>query len=122
MRATSPSASAYVVWMPSARMAAASRPACALSVATIEVNATVSAAESIPIILTFLAASSIGLPSAANCVGAITSAVGFDATAISSIRIWPLTSGLGLGTQFDNFDAEILTGLARSRDHGLPIE
>jgi hypothetical protein len=52
--------------MRSARISAAVRPACTLSVAKVAVKAAVSAAESIPMILHFLAASSIGLPSAAN--------------------------------------------------------
>src|ERR1700739_2857750 len=43
-------------------------------------------------ILTFLAALSIGLPSAANCAGAMTIAAGLDATAFARIPIWPLTS------------------------------
>ena len=68
------------------------RPACTLSVINIEVKPAESAAESIPMILTFLAASSIGLPSAANCAGAITIAAGFDATALSRMLIWSLTS------------------------------
>src|SRR5215469_9955503 len=42
--------------------------------------------------LTFLAASSIGLPNAANWVGAITMAAGFSETAFSRIPICPLMS------------------------------
>ncbi len=45
------------------------RPPATLSVVRNEVNALESAAESMPMIFTFLAASSIGLPSAWNCVG-----------------------------------------------------
>ena len=78
--------------MRSARISAAMRPACTLSVAKVAVKAAVSAAESIPMILNFLAASSIGLPSAANFTGAITIAAGFDAMALSRMLIWPLTS------------------------------
>ncbi len=51
-----------------------------------------SAAESMPIILTFLAASSIGLPSAALWVGEMTIAAGLPETAFSRIEIWPLIS------------------------------
>ena len=51
-----------------------------------------SAAESMPMIGTFFAASSIGLPSALNSVGAITTAAGFSATAFSRIEISPLMS------------------------------
>ena len=47
-----------------------------------------SAAESIPMILTFLAASSIGLPSALNWVGAMTMAAGFSETTFSRIEIY----------------------------------
>ena len=43
-------------------------------------------------ILTFLAASSIGLPRAANWVGEITIAAGLPETAFSRIEIWPLMS------------------------------
>ena len=43
-------------------------------------------------ILTFAAASSIGLPSALASVGAMTTAAGLPATAFSRIEIWPLTS------------------------------
>ena len=51
-----------------------------------------SAAESMPIILAFLAASSIGLPRAAFWVGEMTMAAGFSETAFSRIEIWPLIS------------------------------
>jgi len=40
-----------------------------------------------PMILTILAAASIGFPSAANCAGAMTIAAGFDATAFPSALI-----------------------------------
>jgi hypothetical protein len=63
-----------------------------LSVVKNEVNAFESAAESMPMIGTFLAASSIGLPSALNSVGAMTTAAGFSATAFSRIEISPLMS------------------------------
>jgi hypothetical protein len=45
-----------------------------------------------PTIFTFLAASSIGFPSAANWVGAMTMAAGLPETAFSRIEIWPLMS------------------------------
>src|ERR1700726_3130224 len=92
MTAMSPSVSAKDFVIAAARASAAMRPAFTLSVAKNEVIALVSAADSRPMILTLLAASSIGFPSAANCVGAMTIAAGFDATAVSSMLIWPLTS------------------------------
>src|SRR2546430_17504361 len=97
MSATSPSASAYVLLIASARISAAMRPACSLSVVKNEVKALESAAESMPMILTFLAASSIGLASGANCAGAVTTAAGVGATAVSGILILPSTSGFGWG-------------------------
>jgi hypothetical protein len=78
--------------MAAASASAAMRPPCTLSVVRNEVKAFESAAESIPIILTFLAASSIGLPSALNWVGAMTMAAGLPETAFSRIEIWPLMS------------------------------
>src|SRR6476646_8478872 len=87
MVAISPSVSAYDFVIATARASAAMRPALKLSVAKSEVIALVSAADSMPMILTFLAASSIGFPSAANCAGAMTIAVGFDATAFASMLI-----------------------------------
>src|ERR1700719_4268887 len=99
-------------------MSAAIRPACTLSVVNIEVKAAVSAADWIPMILTFLAAASIGRPSAANCAGAITTAAGFAATALSRMLICPATSD----TQLHDLDAQLLAGFARPRKHRLPIE
>ena len=61
MRATSPSASAYVFWILSARISAARRPACALSVAKNEMKAFDSGAEPMATIFALLAASSTGL-------------------------------------------------------------
>jgi hypothetical protein len=58
-----------------------------LSVVKKEVKALESTAESIAMILTLLAASSIGLPSAAKCAGAMTIAAGFDGTAFSRMAI-----------------------------------
>ena len=74
------------------RVEFATRPPWTLSVWRKAVNAFESAAESMPMILTFLAAWSIGFPSAVNCVGAITIAAGFFETAFSRMEIWPLMS------------------------------
>jgi hypothetical protein len=75
--------SAYVFWILSARISAAIRPTCTLSVAKTEVKALESAVVSMATTFTFLAASSIGLLRAAECAGAITTAAGFDETAFS---------------------------------------
>ena len=68
------------------------RPPWTLSVVRNEVKAFESAAESMPMIGTDLAASSIGAPSALNSVGEITTAAGLPATAFSRMLIWPLMS------------------------------
>ena len=97
------------------------RPPWTLSVVRNEVKAFESAAESMPMIGTFFAASSTGLPSALNSVGAMTTAAGFSATAFSRIEIWPLMSDFGLGAELRNLDAEVLASLARAGQHDLPI-
>ena len=74
-----------------------------------------------PMIGTFFAASSIGLPSALNWVGAITTAAGFSATAFSRIVISPLMSDFGLGAEFRHVDVEVLGGLAGAGEHDLPV-
>ena len=74
-----------------------------------------------PMIGTFFAASSTGLPSALNCVGAMTTAAGFSATAFSRIVISPLMSDFGLRAEFGDVDAEILAGLAGAGEHDLPV-
>ncbi len=90
--ATSPSALPYLAVIAAARPSAAMRPPWTLSVVRNEVKALESADESMPMILTDLAASSIGLPRAARWVGAITMAAGAPETAFSRIEIWPLMS------------------------------
>ena len=92
MSATSPSALPYFSMIAWARPSAAMRPPWTLSVVKNDEKAFESAAESMPMIGTFLAASSIGLPSALNSVGEMTIAAGFSATAFSRIEIWPLMS------------------------------
>ncbi len=78
--------------MAAASASAAARPPWTLSVVRKEVKDLLSAALSMPMILTCFADSVIAGPSAANCVGEITTAAGLPDTAFSRMPIWPLMS------------------------------
>jgi len=65
-----------------------------------------------PMILTFLAASSIGFASAANCAGAMTIAAGFDARACCEHADLAAYVDSDCAPSSTNVDAEIFTGLA----------
>ncbi len=78
-------------------------------------------AESIPIILTFLAASSIGLPSAAFWVGEMTIAAGFSETAFSRMEICSIDIRFGLRPEFRNLHIEVFASLAGTGQDDLPI-
>jgi hypothetical protein len=97
-------------------------PALDVSVVRNEVKAFESAAESMPMIGTFLAASSIGLPSALNSVGATTTAAGFSSDGVLEDRNLAGNVRFGLGTELGNLDAEILARLAGSGEHDVPVE
>ena len=90
------------------------RPPCTLSVVRNEVNAFESAAESMPMIGTFFAASSIGLPSALNSVGAITTAAGFSGDRVLENRDLAVDVGFGLRAELRHVDVKIL-GRLRAR-------
>ncbi|MCY1232794.1 hypothetical protein D9M72_453090 [compost metagenome] len=92
MMAISPSSLPVISFTAAASPSAAMRPPWTLSVVRNDENAFESAAESMPMIGTALAASSIGLPSALNSVGEMTTAAGAPATAFSRMLIWPLMS------------------------------
>ncbi len=81
-----------LAWMAAARPSAAIWPPVSLLVVRNELKDCESADESMPMIGTDLAASSIGAPSALNSVGEMTTAAGLPATAFSRIEIWPLIS------------------------------
>ena len=70
---------------------------------------------------TFFAASSIGLPSALNSVGAITTAAGFSETAFSRIVISPLMSDSDWAPSSGTLTSKVFGGLAGAGKHDLPI-
>ena len=108
--------------MAAARPSAATRPPWTLSVVRNEVKALESAAESMPMILTDLAASSIGLPSALNCGRRDHDGGGLAGDGVLEDRDLAVDVGFGLGAELRHVDAEILAGLAGAGEHDLPVE
>src|ERR1700751_2561460 len=101
-----------------ATASAASRPAATLSVRTVEMKELGSAAESMPIILTFLRAPAISFWSAIDRAGAITISGGRPHHVFQNAD---LTTHVGfrIGTELQNIHANILSGFACAGQHDL---
>ena len=108
--------------MAAASPSAATRPACTLSVVRNEVKAFESAAESIPIILTFLAASSIGLPERGELGRRDDDCRWFAGDGILEDRNLAVDVGLGLSAELRHVDVEFLARFAGAGEDDLPKE
>ena len=120
--AMSPSALPYFSLIASARPSAATRPPWTLSVVRKEVKALESAAESMPMILTYLAASSIGLPSACELRRRDHNGGRLFRDGVLEDRDLAVDVGFGLGAELGHIDVQILAGFAGAGKHDLPVD
>ena len=109
--ATSPSALPYFSVMAAASASAATRPPWTLSVVRNEVKDLLSAAQSMPMILTCFAASVIGLPSALNSRRRDHDGGGLAGDGVLKDADLAVDVGFRLRAEFRHVDAEILAGL-----------